>query len=235
MFYKIVDLSSFSSIKQFAEHYISNNTRLDVLVNNAGIVSPTTPATEQGVETTIGINYLGHFYLVHLLKDLLLSAAGRVVVVASDAYKFGRGKITTELLQGDSPEFFKPVDSAGIKEYGASNVARVMFAQEFVKRYPTVKCVSLHPGVVKTNLARNGSKLFKAVAGFILYPFSKNPEVGAKTSIHCAIEEIGDEENGGYFVNCKQVELLDHVKDTKLQEMLWDVSMKVVEKFDASE
>ena len=233
MFYKIVDLSSFSSIKQFAEHYISDNTRLDVLVNNAGILYPTTPATEQGVDTTIGINYLGHFYLVHLLKDLLLPAAGRVVMVASDAYKFG--KITTELLQGDSPQFFKPVDSAGFKEYGASNVARVMFAQEFVKRYPTVKCVSLHPGVVKTNLARNGSKLFKAVAGLIWYPFSKNPEVGAKTSIHCATEEIGDEENGGYFVDCKQVELLDHVKDTKLQEMLWDVSMKVVEKFDASE
>ena len=195
MFYKIVDLSSFSSIKQFAEHYISDNTRLDVLVNNAGILYPTTPATEQGVDTTIGINYLGHFYLVHLLKDLLLPAAGRVVMVASDAYKFG--KITTELLQGDSPQFFKPVDSAGFKEYG--------------------------------------SKLFKAVAGLIWYPFSKNPEVGAKTSIHCATEEIGDEENGGYFVDCKQVKLLDHVKDTKLQEMLWDVSMKVVEKFDASE
>lgn len=205
---------------------MSLGSKLDILINNAGIASPPVPETEQGIEATIGVNYLGHFYLVQLLTDLLVSSDGRLVVVASEAYR--HAKRTVESLEGDSPELFAPVTSAGFQEYSVSNVARVMFTQEFAKRHPSVRCVSLHPGFVKTNITRSTAKFWRCMFSL----FARTPENGARNSIYCATEEVTEEENGGYFVDCKHVELLDHVKDSKLQEMLWDVSVNAIEKFN---
>ena len=228
--YQIVDLASFSDIKKFADSYKESYTKLDILVNNAGVVKPPFSETKQGIEATTGINYLGHFYLTHLLKDLLISVKGRVVVVASDAY--ASGKITQNMLETETPEIFKPVNSPGFSQYAISNTCRVLFAREMVKRYPDLTCVSLHPGAVKTEIARSVGCCFRCI-GKCFIPCLKTPSEGAVTTLHCATADISAG-NGMYFKDSRIQAVKEGFVSEELQRKLWEVSMTVVEKFEKS-
>ena len=231
--YKIVDLASFNSIKSFVDEYKSSHIKLDILINNAGVFSPPVTFTEQGIEATTGINYLGHFYLTYLLMDLLMSeraAKGRVVVVASDAYR--RAEITLDMLDGLKPILFQPVANSGGIQYGRSNVCRILFAKELAKRYPDVTSVSLHPGAVATSITRSGGCFLNCMASCFA-PCIKSPAEGAETSIHCATADLGSF-NGMYFKNSKQEPLVDRLVSDELQERLWDVSLAVVERYSKS-
>ena len=222
-----MDLASFSGIQKFADEYKATHTKLDILVNNAGVVAPPFKETEQGIEATTGINYLGHFFLTHLLKDLLVSVKGRVVVVASDAY--ASGKITLDMMEGENPAIFEPVAKSGIKEYGVSNTCRVLFAKELIEQYPDLTCVSLHPGVVRTNLARSVGSCFKCIIKCFA-PCLKSPNEGAVTTLHCATTDVSAG-NGMYYKDSKIQPVKDGFVSKELQKKLWEVSMAVVEKF----
>ena len=228
--YQIVDLASFSDIKKFADSYKESHSKLDILVNNAGVVSPPFSETKQGIEATTGINYLGHFYLTHLLKDLLLPVKGRVVIVASDAY--AGGKITVDMLEGETPRIFQPVSSPGFPQYAVSNTCRILFARELVEKYPDLTCVSLHPGVVKTNLDRTVGCCVSCIAA-CFQPCFKTPSEGAATSLHCATADLGAD-NGMYFKDSKLQAVKDGFVSEELQKRLWEVSMAVVKKFESS-
>lgn len=222
-------MASFSAIQKFAEEYKSSHTKLDILVNNAGLVSPPITKTEQGIESTTGINYLGHFFLTHLLKDLIIPVKGRVVVVASNAYK--GYKITQDMMAGSKPMIFEPVPSPGWTEYSRSNTCRVLFAKELTEKYPELTSVSLHPGVIKTNLARSGSCC--SVMNCILFCFGcclKSPVEGAQTTLHCATADMSGCE-GMYFVDSKLDPILEGYASEDLQKRLWEISMAVVDDF----
>ncbi|XP_063686409.1 retinol dehydrogenase 12-like [Bolinopsis microptera] len=225
--FKIVDLASFSGIQKFADEYKATHTKLDILVNNAGVVAPPFKETEQGIEATTGINYLGHFFLTHLLKDLLISVKGRVVVVASDAYASGR--ITLDMMEGENPAIFKPVAKSGFQQYGLSNTCRVLFAKELIEQYPDLTCVSLHPGAVKTNIARSVGCCFQCI-GKCFAPCLKSPDEGAVTTLHCATTDVSAG-NGMYYKDSKIQPVKDGFVSKELQKKLWEVSMAVVEKF----
>ena len=222
-----MDLASFSAIQKLADEYKASHTKLDILVNNAGVVRPPISKTEQGIEATTGINYLGHFFLTHLLKDLLIPVKGRVVMVASKAYEYYG--ITLQSLEGEKPELFNPVKNPDIEQYCNSNIARVLFVRDLVKRYPNLTCASLHPGTVDTQVYRSSSKLYLCLAS-CFRPFWKTPEQGAQTSIYCATADLG-EGNGGYYVNSELQAFNEKQINEEVQLKLWDVSMKVVEEF----
>lgn len=225
--FKIVDLGSFSAIHQFANEYKAAHTKLDILVNNAGVVRPPINKTEQGIEATTGINYLGHFFLTHLLKDLLIPVKGRVVTVASKAYEYYG--ITLKMLEGENPELFKPVENPEIEQYCKSNIARVLFARELVKHYPELTGASLHPGTIDTEVYRSSGKLYLCIAS-CMRKYWKTPEQGAQTSIYCATADLG-EGNGCYYVNSELQAFNEKQIDEDVQLKLWEVSMKVVEEF----
>ena len=229
--YRVVDLASFSAIHKFAEDFKSSHTKLDILVNNAGVVRPPKNKTEQGIEATIGINYLGHFFLTHLLRELLISVQGRVVMVASKAYEYF--EISLESLHGDDPQLFKPVDKPEVEQYCKSNIARVMYARELVKRYPEISCASLHPGTIDTQVYRSSGALYLCIAS-CMRRFWKTPEQGAQTSIYCATADLGDG-NGGYYVNSALRAFNEKQVNEEVQCKLWEVSMGLVEKYMGSQ
>ena len=228
--YQIVDLASFSDIKKFADSYKESHSKLDILVNNAGVVKPPFAETKQGIEATTGINYLGHFYLAHLLKDLLIQVKGRVVIVSSDAYT--GGKITLDMLDGDPPKIFKPLSTSGFKQYAVSNTCRVLFAREMAERYPDLTSVSLHPGVINTNLDRNLGCCSNCLTT-VFRCCIKKPSEGAVTTLHCATADISAG-NGMYYKDSKIQALKEGFVTEELQKKLWEVSMTVVEKFETS-
>lgn len=145
-----LDLASLRSVRQFAARFCKKFERLDLLINNAGLMMPPHTLTEDGFESQWGTNYLGHFALTGWLLPLLDATPGaRVVSLASIAHRFGP-------IRFDDPNFNRRYDRR--LAYGQSKLACLTFAFELDRRLRTVGSgtlsVAAHPGVAATNLAQ---------------------------------------------------------------------------------
>lgn len=146
----IVDLSDLKSVKIFAENIVENHNRLDILINNAGVMFPPASKTKDGFELQFGVNFIAHFALtVHLFELINSTKDSRIVTLSSIAHK--NGKIDFENLKLE-----KPYDK--FREYGQSKVADLIFTFELQRRLTKIgsKTVSVgaHPGISKTELLR---------------------------------------------------------------------------------
>jgi NAD(P)-dependent dehydrogenase (short-subunit alcohol dehydrogenase family) len=148
--YGYLDLASLNSVKNFAEKVITTESRLDLLVNNAGVMIPPPSKSEDGFELQFGVNFIGHFALTGHLYDLLESTTGsRVVTLSSIAH---RGAV----IDFDNFRLEKPYNNW--REYGQSKLADLIFALEFEKRLRNKGCnimsLAAHPGFSKTDLQK---------------------------------------------------------------------------------
>ena len=148
--YGYLDLASLNSVKEFAEKVITTESRLDLLVNNAGVMIPPPSKSEDGFELQFGVNFIGHFALTGHLYDLLESTTGsRVVTLSSIAH---RGAV----IDFDNFRLEKPYNNW--REYGQSKLADLIFALEFEKRLRNKGCnimsLAAHPGFSKTDLQK---------------------------------------------------------------------------------
>lgn len=187
-----LDLGSLASVQQCAATLSEKLPRLDVLINNAGVWPRQRRLTADGREQTMGINHIGHFALTTQLLPLLRKARGRVVVVSSGLH--ARGKMEWDDLMSERGGF------SGQRAYAQSKLANVLFANELARREAPhgVTANSLHPGVVKTQLAREFPELLRTVAGMVML----TPEKGAQTSIYLASSTEVNNVTGKYFDKC---------------------------------
>jgi len=222
-----LDLASLDSVRAFAKEYNETEERLDVLINNAGVMLlPEKTHTADGYETTIGVNHLGHFLLTNLLLDKLrASKPSRIVNVSSLAHE--KGKIDL----GDLNYATKPWDS--MAAYRQSKLANVLFSRQLAKllEKDEVTVYSLHPGVVRTELGRHIIQklgIFAYLLGALIWPFTKNPAQGAQTTIYCAVDEEISGHSGRYYSDCKEKDAAPQAQDDETAEKLWELSEKLV-------
>jgi NAD(P)-dependent dehydrogenase (short-subunit alcohol dehydrogenase family) len=200
--YLPLDLASLKSVREAAERVNASTARLDILILNAGIMAVPPGKSESGHDIQLGTNHIGHFQLTKLLLPLLERTAAmpgsdvRVISVSSEAYNMAPPIDTitsTEKLAATGPW----------TRYGASKAANILFAAELARRYPTFKSVSLHPGMIKTDLYlpnQDINSLFKYVfALFSPFVLRGVPE-GAQNQLWAAAvakrEELID---GAYY------------------------------------
>ena len=151
--FRQLDLASFESIKKFAKEVLSEESRIDILINNAGVFywrGHGFEKTEDGFETQFGVNHLGHFLLTNLLLDKIIKAPeGRIIVVSSIGHTFP-SKLNLDTI--NSEEHYSPYDA-----YPKSKLANVLFTKALAKRLTgtNVTANGLHPGVVNTELGRH--------------------------------------------------------------------------------
>ena len=146
-----LDLASTASIRSFAAAFLDTHPRLHVLVNNAGLILSERTETEDGFETTFGVNHLGHVLLTDLLLDRLkASAPARIVVVASDAHKFALDGLKFDDLQCHGHYW-------SYRVYGRSKLANIYFMRALAKRLEGtgVTVNAVHPGSVATRFGRH--------------------------------------------------------------------------------
>jgi len=200
-----LDLASLTSVRRFAETFLSNYDRLDGLVNNAGVMHTPEGKTENGFETQIGINHLGHFLLTELLLDILkASAPARIVCVSSVAHAGMRG-IYGE-IDFEDMHFEKREYDAGVA-YAQSKFANVLHAAELARRLEGtgVSAFSVHPGWIRSNLvASSNGAVGKFVQNVLLRPFAGALGTmswfeGAQTSLHCLLDDDAPNHNGKFF------------------------------------
>lgn len=222
--YIICDLASFESIKKCATSYRQQFGQLDILINNAGLITDQLRFTKEGLEMQMGVNHFGHFLLTQQLLDLLEKAPkARIINVSSGAHY--NTKINFNTFKGEiGAERYN-----GFAAYGQSKLANILFTKELARRYPSICSHSLHPGVVGTDIAnKNGNTKWWTTLWKIFSPMMPSATKGARTSVHLATSAEVLQINGKYFEKQKEKEPSALAKNAALAQQLWEVSEEII-------
>ncbi len=229
----VFDLADLSSVRSGAADLLERCPRIDVLLNNAGLILSERTLSRDGYEATFAINHLGPFLLTELLLDRLKqSAPSRIVNVASTAHTFARrGMVFDDLMAERSYR--------SMEVYGRSKLANILFTTELAKRLAGtgVTANSLHPGSVATGYARDGDTtglMAWGVKVFAHLPISLTPEQGAKTSVYLSSSPEVAGVSGRYFFKCKEKTPSANARDEAAAARLWEVSEELVARAAAS-
>jgi retinol dehydrogenase 12 len=212
------DLRSLAQLHRLAETFAMRYPRLDVLINNAGILMPQRVLTEDGYETTFQVNYLSQFYLTHMLLDeLKKSPRGTIINLSSSVYR--AGKFEPDNLQGE-------YRFSTFRAYAASKLLVLLFTIELAHRLkPTrVTANAVHPGIVRTPMMRRAPGVFRAIS-YAALPFSLSPDKGATTSVFLASAAEEARVSGQYFANAKAKKVKTPCNTQENRHLLWTLSM----------
>lgn len=216
----LADFASLDAVRRLAETVLARHDRLDVLVNNAGLISRSYGASEDGYEFTIAVNHLAPFLLTNLLLDRLrASAPSRIVTVASQAHRGAR--ITAGMLGRE--------DWSPLKAYGRSKLCNILFTRALARRLDGsgVIAACLHPGVVATDIGSNAGR-FTSLGWRIVKPFLISPEQGAANSVFLATTTDPAPFNGAYVMEKRVARPDPAALDDTLADRLWDESARLV-------
>lgn len=230
-----LQLDDLASVRQFAEEFKGKYQRLDVLVNNAGIMAVPFGKTKDGFEMHIGVNYLGHFALTGLLLPIIKQTPGaRVIAVASEAEKYGN--IESLLADFDYEKRYERWMA-----YGHSKLAQLMFAYELNRRFQQhgyqAQAMGAHPGFARTNLRVSvmptERNLFHRYLNAFFELISQRQELGALPLLFAA---AAPEAQGGEYYGVSRFQMWGHPAknrssrrshDEQVAKRLWEKSEAV--------
>ena len=223
-----LDLARMASVKRAAEQ-VAAEPRLDVLINNAGVMIPPKTLTDDGFELQFGVNHLGHFALTgHLLDALVGTAGSRIVTVSSLAHRSGR-------IDFEDPHAEKEYHP--MRRYQTSKAANLYFTFELARRLERagvdVDAVACHPGIADTELSRT----FPAMVRFsmpLFRPFFNTPAEGALPTLMAATKReveptdyFGPVARGETARSAGPARVSNHVRDEAVGRRLWDLSVEL--------
>ncbi|MCJ1356650.1 MAG: hypothetical protein MMC33_006645 [Icmadophila ericetorum] len=234
------DLASFVSVEGAARQFQLSSQRLDILICNAGVMCLPPGLTQDGYEMQFGTNHLGHALLIKLLLPTLLRTAQelqadvRIITLASSRFRHTPpGGIVFKDLRNTQAH----LRFGSWSRYGQSKLANVLYTKELARRYPGILSVSLHPGVVDTQLATTwtrGSSFLQAGQWMLRKTVLKSPEDGALNQLWAAFGRREKLVNGAYYepigVEGKQTK---DSTNAKLAEELWEWTQAELAKYEA--
>lgn len=218
----LADLSRQAEVRRLAEEFRSGHDRLDVLVNNAGLILNKRATTADGIEATLAINHLAPFLLTDLLLDLLKeSAPSRIITVSSEAQK-------TAPIDFDDLQHTR--NYRAFKSYGRSKLANVLFTYELAERLEGtgVTANTMHPGAVSTNFGSTGTGPFTLIFR-VLKPFMRSPEKGAETLIWLASAPELKGVSGRYYSDLKEIPSHPQSYEPSARKRLWAASEELTD------
>ncbi|XP_030761829.1 retinol dehydrogenase 12-like [Sitophilus oryzae] len=231
--FKLLDLASLASVRKFAQDINSNEERLDILINNAGVGSVGNKHTEDQLHETMQINHFGPFLLTHLLTDLLKKSAPSRIIFVSSAAAF-ISDLTVDNLNYPKNHPMSIYRNQLI--YGNSKLCNIITANGFAERLRDsgVTSNSLHPGMVNTDLYLKSAKFLgiksfaKVFRALVVLTYGKSPEEGAQTILHVALCNKLKKVTGKHFWDCRMFPTPPGTWNKKFAEAIWDKSEELV-------
>ncbi|KAJ5936115.1 hypothetical protein N7454_005413 [Penicillium verhagenii] len=238
-----LDLDSLASVRRCAEAFLALSGRLNVLINNAGVMATPEGRTADGFETQFGTNHLGHFLLLQLLLPLLQKSStsefqSRVVILSSVGHRDGEVNFKNLNFEGEYDSW---------KAYAQSKTANLWTSNEVERRFGPkgVHSMSVHPGGIMTGLTKHLSEeQMRAMAGDPrLLEILKSPEQGAATTVWAATAKCFEGQGGKYLEDCQvakparanatQVDpgFSKWAYDERKATLLWNKSLELVKPF----
>jgi WW domain-containing oxidoreductase len=212
-----LDLGSFASIDAFVASI--DESSIDVLICNAGVLNASYQESDGGIEHTVGVSHLGHFLLVKgLLPKLLANNEGRVVMLGSEAHRSPR------TLEFDNFPM-SAENYSQLKSYGQAKLCNALFANELQRRYGDqgLTTCSLHPGnLVTTEIGRDS--ILTRIVMKLVSPFTKSPAQGAATTVLCAIHPDAKAVAGRYFSHCQPAKMRREAQSPEVAKKLWELT-----------
>ncbi|KAI8833761.1 short-chain dehydrogenase [Chytridium lagenaria] len=205
-----IELDSFASIREGAADFLKRSSKLNVLINNAGVMACPEGKTQDGFETQFGTNHLGHFLLFQLLKDTLLASS--------------------------TPAFHSRVVSLSSVGHRMNKTANIYFANEIERRYASqgLHGLPVHPGGIQTELSRHPDTRSRFAR------FFKSPQQGAATTVWAAVAKEWEGKGGRYLEDVSEgipvvagghmfaAGYAEHAYDAEAEGKLWSESLKMV-------
>ena len=216
-----LDLSSFSSIENFAESFAKSFSHLDVLINNAGIICDRHHKTEQGFEMTMGVNYLGLYHLTELLLPVISKTPNARIVNVSSIVGINCN-MQDEILD------FHNIDH-GLHAYTASKLAVILYTSDLSQRMKDkgITVNAMHPGVFGSNIM-SGDGLLMRSAKPLMKLFFRPPRRHAKNLLYLATSPDVKDISGSMFMKSKHVGLKNSAADENLKKKLMQVTKQSV-------
>jgi NAD(P)-dependent dehydrogenase (short-subunit alcohol dehydrogenase family) len=222
--YKL-DLSSFTSIHEFAANIIKTQPKIDILIHNAGLGMVKNAKTIDNIEMTMAVNCYGPFLLTNLLIDLMKkSAPSKIVTVASKAY-------TLSNFDPRNASHLNPIDCwCPLYQYPNSKFASFLLNYELARRLEGsgVTVNILHPGTFRSPIWDKNTPWYFRIFTEMAKIFMKTIEQGAQTTLYVALSKDVDGLNGRYFRNCKETISTGRTQDKELQGIMFREALKMV-------
>jgi retinol dehydrogenase 12 len=215
------DFASLTEVRRLAATIVERAPRIDVLINNAGGMFVRRAESKEGYELTFAVNHLAPFLLTHLLLDALKRAAqARIVTTASAAH---RGVVL------DLDDLQAPRRYSAMGAYGRSKLANILFTRALATRLggTSVTATCLHPGFVRTSIARDMAPIPRGIFRLISQ-FIRSPQKGAQTLAYLASSAQVQGASGGYYFDCALTSPSAAAQDELSAEHLWQVSERLV-------
>ena len=212
------DLSRLREMRRVAGEIAAAEPRIDVLLNNAGLIAMHNQKTEDGLELMFATNHLSYFVLTHLLLESLRAAGdARIVSTASAAHR--RGQLDFARLQ----------EQKGMAGYGTTKLCNILFTRELARRLAgsriTANC--LHPGFVATRFGDNAGGALRTGLAVAKRLFALSPEEGAKTMVYLASSAEPAGRSGGYYDRCAPAEPSRAAQSDADARRLWELSAQI--------
>ncbi|CAG9808985.1 unnamed protein product [Chironomus riparius] len=219
LYFLKLDLASFESVREFSRKFHELESRLDILINNAGVLAHF-ERTSDGIEMNLATSYLGHFLLTNLLLDLLKACAlSRIIMLSSNIYK-------TASLKRDNINSEKSFPGP-FKAYSNSKLCIIMFMKELSKRLEGtgITVNALCPGSVDTGSITGFNSIVNFMLNTIKLITDSTPEVGCQSTVLLAVEPSFSQVAGNYYseFNKKDVSIKGEVNES----WLWQKSVEL--------
>lgn len=225
--YVVGDLGSLEQTRRMADQFKAKYSKLDVLINNAGVFLRRRTMTADGFETAFQVNYLSHFLLTQsLLGELMNSEQGRIINLSSSVYSVG--KFDPANLQSE-----KKFSVLGT--YSASKLLMLMFTEELATKLAGTRVTAnaVHPGIVRTHMMLTAPGAFR-IMSYLSLPFSISPQKGARTTVYLATDPQLREVSGQYFAGSKQRATKNKFDTPENRAHLWRLTVDALDRSNAT-
>lgn len=222
---KEINLASLSSVSSFANEILEQGEPLSLLMNNAGTMETKRRITEDGLEQTVAVNYVGPYLLTRKLLPLM-GEGSRIVNMVSCTYSIGKIDFPDFFLRGKKGSFWR------IPIYSNTKLALSLFTIDLANRVKDKGIIvnAADPGIVSTNIITM-HMWFDPLTDILFRPFIRTPRQGAATAISLLLDEEAGKRTGTLNVSCHPKRLSDKYTRHVQMRQLWDETERIVKKW----